>query len=318
MICSLLSTDTDTAVPSEQSGSGHREDEPRGHLPDDLSCTAELPNPHVSAHDTSKELGESSHSLPQVGSSSLCTDIGLLMKNGKDVSKLPDSHQLEILRSEPNIHDTYPATYLNGCNRRFKVQWLSAHPWLSYSRCCDGAYCKACVFFAPEAVSHQKLGVLVTDPFRLWTSQSSVFERHEKCKYHLHSMERMANFIKTCANPAQSVVNILSKEREERIAQNTTVLKSLFECIFFCGRQGISLRGHRDDSSQSDLDKRGNFLELVEFRAKTDHVLAKHLEEAPKNATYTSKTIQNEMITVVGDAVRRKILQLKQPSTSPF
>lgn len=33
-------------------------------------------------------------------------------------------------------------------------------------------------FFAPEAVSHQKR-VLVTDPFRLWTSQSSVFERHE-------------------------------------------------------------------------------------------------------------------------------------------
>lgn len=68
------------------------------------------------------------------------------------------------------------------------------------------------------------------------------------------------------------------------------------------------MRGHRDDSTQSDLDKRGNFLELVELRAKTDHVLAKHLEKAPKKATYTSKTIQNEMIAVVGDAVRRKIL----------
>lgn len=73
----------------------------RGHILD-LSSTAKLPNLHVSAHDTSKELGESSDSLIQVGSSSLCTDVGLLMKNGKDLSKLPDSHKLEILRSEPN------------------------------------------------------------------------------------------------------------------------------------------------------------------------------------------------------------------------
>ena len=40
-------------------------------------------------------------------------------------------------------------------------------------------------------------------------------------------------------------------------------------CYFFCGRQGLILRGHRDDSTTTDTDV-GNLLELVYFRATTD------------------------------------------------
>ena len=41
------------------------------------------------------------------------------------------------------------------------------------------------------------------------------------------------------------------------------------------------------------------FLELVHFRAETDELLHKHLQYGPKNAKYTLKTIQNELISVV-------------------
>ena len=44
----------------------------------------------------------------------------------------------------------------------------------------------------------------------------------------------------------------------------------------------------------------GNFVELVKFRAETDDILHTHLENVPKNVQYTSKTIQNEMIDVIG------------------
>ena len=47
---------------------------------------------------------------------------------------------------------------------------------------------------------------------------------------------------------------------------------------------------------------RGNF---VEFRAEHDQILAQHLANAPRNATYTSKTIQNELIEVVGNCSRQ-------------
>ena len=36
-------------------------------------------------------------------------------------------------------------------------------------------------------------------------------------------------------------------------------------------------------------------------------MLRKYLETSPKNALHTSKTIQNEMINVIGDAIRDEI-----------
>ena len=53
--------------------------------------------------------------------------------------------------------------------------------------------------------------------------------------------------------------------------------------LFFCVRQGLPLRGHRDDSNATDTDNVGNFLELVYFRATTDDALARHLQNAPRN-----------------------------------
>ena len=75
------------------------------------------------------------------------------------------------------------------------------------------------------------------------------------------------------------------------------------------GKQGLAFRGHRDDKfllteegeSDQGLENQGNFLEPVRFRAETDTVLAGHLKNALKNAQYTSKTIQNQMITIVGN-----------------
>jgi len=91
------------------------------------------------------------------------------------------------------------------------------------------------------------------------------------------------------------------------------VIKSLFKIILLCGKQGITLRGHRDykiNWFEHDEDDRnqGNFTELVWFRAKTDKTLRKHLQNAPRNAKYTSKTIQNDMIEVIGKHMRKNIL----------
>ena len=43
------------------------------------------------------------------------------------------------------------------------------------------------------------------------------------------------------------------------------------------------------------------------FSGENPDVLAEHLATAPRNATYTSKTIQNQMINIVADQIRSKI-----------
>ena len=100
---------------------------------------------------------------------------------------------------------------------------------------------------------------------------------------------------------------------------NQKVIESLLKIVIFCGKQGLAYRGHRDDLIDfSDLEiesshNEGNFIELVKFRAETDSNLYDHLQNAPKNAKYTSKTIQNQLIDIVrssanshGDFIRSK------------
>ena len=98
-------------------------------------------------------------------------------------------------------------------------------------------------------------------------------------------MIRMVAIRDSCSSPTRNVACMLNKRHEE--------IKSLFECVCFCGKQGLSFRGHRDDYTATDCDNKGNFMELIQFRAQTDEVLCTH---APRNAVYTSKTVQNEMI----------------------
>ena len=75
-----------------------------------------------------------------------------------------------------------------------------------------------------------------------------------------------------------------------------------------CGRQGIALRGHRDDASSDDLNQ-GNFKALVQFRIDAGDVgLDAHLKECSKRSTYTSKTTQNELLVCTGEILQRKII----------
>ena len=217
--------------------------------------------------------------------------------------------QLKLVNHSPDSKFNYPKTYMNGCNQRFKPEWVRSHPWLHYSASEDGVYCKACALFGPSEVKHQKLGMFLSKPFSLWTKQSSAFVKHEQLAYHQSSMARMSAFKDSCSNPSHSVASMLNAAHREQVSRNTKVIKSLLKCVAFCGKQGLSLRGHRDDSTASESINTGNFIELVQFRAENDDVLRTYLETAPRNALYTSKTIQNEMISVIGSAIKDELIQ---------
>ena len=85
-----------------------------------------------------------------------------------------------------------------------------------------------------------------------------------------------------------------------------------------CGKQGLALQGHRDDNvvwTNEAESESGNFIELVRFRAESDEVLRHHLRSAPRNAMYTSKTIQNELIHIIGSRIRSDILKEIEQAT---
>ena len=235
-------------------------------------------------------------------------DIGDLLKRGV-LRSLDNSMKLKLIKQSPDARFNYPVKFMHGCNRRFKPEWAQNHSWLHYSPSEDGVYCKACVLFAPADIKRQKLGLLVNKPFFCWTKQSSFFNSHEQLAYHQDSMSRMAAFKESCSNPLRNVATMLNKAHEEQVSRNAQVIKSLLKCVSFCGKQGLSFRGHRDDSTALDASNMGNFIELVRFRAENDDVLRTYLETSPRNALYTSKTIQNETIDVIGSAIEDQIIE---------
>ena len=115
-------------------------------------------------------------------------------------------------------------------------------------------------------------------------------------------------------NSDLAVDHRLSSERSRRAAENRLKLITIAETVIFCAHQGLAFRGHRNDTTSVREDPRanaGNFLALLEFRVNFgDHILKQHLENAAGNALYTSKTIQNKMITICGDIIRSKLLKM--------
>ena len=155
-------------------------------------------------------------------------------------------------------------------------------------------------FFAPERVGGHILGQFVTKPFTTWANKSQKMSNHSSLEYHLMACTKMRAFLATFEQPSKAISTQLDSQAQEQLEENKLVLQSLFKVTMLLGKQGLAFRGHRDDKISFDepIDQvshnPGNFIELVRFRADTDSALAKHLKNAPQNARYTSKTIQNQ------------------------
>ena len=235
----------------------------------------------------------------------------------QNLHQLPRNEVYRCLITEPNKdRSSYPRTHPTKNSsflRQFQPSWMNKFPWLHYSKHVDGAYCRACVFFASNKASGQNLGQFVTTPFKAWIKMSDKATAHAQKQYHLFAITKMEEFLTRYENPSQSVDTILENESRKIIEDNQKVLISLFKVVLLCGKQGLALRGHRDDkidwtSADNSCSNEGNFIQLLRFRAETDPVLADHLAGAPRNAKYTSKTIQNELIAVIGNTIQNDIL----------
>ena len=79
---------------------------------------------------------------------------------------------------------------------------------------------------------------------------------------------------------------------------------SIIEVLLLCSKQEIALRGH--DECDTSLNK-GNFREILNHVASHDFVVEERLSHGPRNAKYTSPTIQNNILSIMSTLVRRRI-----------
>lgn len=183
--------------------------------------------------------------------------------------------------------------------------------------------CKVCLLFGAETVgkgSHQRVGVLVKQPFRRWKDAKEIFRNHQKLEYHKTSSLRADEFLSVAEKRRDDVATQVDEDRKKQIYENRARLCSIVDSLMLCGRQGISLRG-TDDAGPVGLEdpthNDGNFRALLRFRARSgDTELANQLTQAAGSRTqYTSPTIQNELLQICGEEIQKKIVSRVNENT---
>ena len=282
-----------TSLPSQKTNSPKRiclSDKPSKHDPILRSCALVLYN-YSTAYGPGNDIGCSISTMGEL--------------NDEKRFKLLTEHFI------PNEDYHFPTTTSYGRSRKFQLKWLKKYPGLVYSPFAQGGFCIYCALFSTESE-----GILVHRPLTNFVKASYLlslhFESHDgKGKQsHLNAVIAADNFRMVMQGKKESIAQQMSSTLSERICANRLILKSILETIILCGKQNISLRGHRDDASYLDTHYNcGNFQALLDFRANSgDNILKDHFKHMKKNATYRSKTIQNELIDACGEYIRDKIL----------
>ena len=122
-----------------------------------------------------------------------------------------------------------------------------------------------------------------------------------------------AKFRQCTETEAQSTNVLLNSKIAEHVCTNGEKLQPIVGAIVFCGRGNIALRGHMDNSFSLQNEAKileifKHFLAFYQTMGITLHFMI-FLPVPPRNATYRSKTTQNEISNVSGDSIRDALVK---------
>ena len=207
----------------------------------------------------------------------------------------------------------FPVTFYSKKPRSFRAAWFRSFSWLEYSVKRDAAFCYACHLFGSGGggCNSRPEQVFTTTGFNDWKhamGKSGILVCHNNC--HAHRQAVIAWKQSTInSQRGTSISEQLGSRRAEQVKQNRHYLKTLVEILLLCSHQEIALRGHRESEL---FMNRGNFQEILKLVANHDLIVNCRLTDGPKNAAYTSPEIQNILLNVMGNMVRKQICSAVQ------
>ena len=67
-------------------------------------------------------------------------------------------------------------------------------------------------------------------------------------------MLQLSEFIETLSNPEKGISVTILRKKRENFEENREILMSIIKCLEFCGRQGISFKGERENNTTSSFN----------------------------------------------------------------
>ena len=296
-------------------------------IPDTI--TSSIPDTTDSAFKNT--FASSSSQLQEPSSSSSipiqeCVDIeSIAHENIDDVAfyrqKLKGMKTSQIQDLIKNVFKPRKSFLFPKTNKRsFCFEWLEQFPWLQYLPSLDGAFCLPCVLFGDQFPSKNgKIKKLFTEPRKYCSDAVANIKRHNdanSCGLHNDTYAIYLSHFKIMSGENQPINLMVGTNLQKQISENQKKSIPIIDTIKLCGRLGLPLRGHRDDyhyhPKVGEYSKGGvgNFIELLNFRVRSgDADLKEHVSKCKQNASYISKTAQNDIINCCGEIITEQIIE---------
>nr|XP_020730356.1 zinc finger MYM-type protein 1 isoform X2 [Odocoileus virginianus texanus] len=187
---------------------------------------------------------------------------------------------------------------VKGKSRSIKKSWCSNFRRLENSIKTDVIFCYSCQLFCQKKFNYGRESLIVQG-ISNWKKTLEKFRKHEKSEMHLKSLQFWREY-QFCDEAVNDSLSNHSKE----IEGNKMYLKLIIENILFLGKQCLFLRGN--DQSISSVNK-GNFLELLEIRAKDKGEEIFRLMNSQVDF-YNSTQIQNDIIEIIKTEILQDIV----------
>ncbi|KAL5481387.1 hypothetical protein EMCRGX_G021530 [Ephydatia muelleri] len=172
--------------------------------------------------------------------------------------------------------------------RSFRAEWCEKYSWLHYDNSTDAAYCYICM---KAELGNKFLASTKRDPafiskgFKNWKDATIAFNAHLRSDCHKEGCE-ILELRSTTNDVAENLSNMYKEENE----LNRMMLIKILQNVRFLARQGLSLRGHKDDEDS-------NFTQLLLLRSIGCPEVLTWMKKKPNK--YTSGDIQNEFFQVM-------------------
>ena len=191
---------------------------------------------------------------------------------------------------QPNI--IYPA---NASGRSFTYNWYSKWPWLHWDDKKNAVLCHPCSRMAKLNIKSwykKSETAFSVDGFTNWRDPTRSFTKHESSAQHKESVLKWTSHCQK-VNVASQIKTELCNEQHN----NRENLMKILSTIKYLARQGLALRGHKEDT--------GNFIELLKLRSEDTKLMTSWLT---RKTRFCSHEIQNEMLNLMSQHVLRGLV----------
>jgi hypothetical protein len=135
---------------------------------------------------------------------------------------------------------------------------------------------------------------------------------HANSQWHREALLKSKMFSDIISEKKKGIDAQLNEADRIIIENNRKKIYPIISTILFCGTHDLALRGKKSNE--------GNFADLLSFRVESgDSILDDHLNTCSGKEKYTSRRIQNVIIDISGNLLRKEIVQkINNPTTVAF